>query len=175
MAFCFDLSIPFLEGDSGGGGASSENKARKDAWLKAVVRAMELGYAGVLSDADRCKIAPPSFFPPSSRPPLPSTATSSGAPPSPPPFRHYTRLTVSAHGGAFTVALNGSALLRTYDLVALRPLNQDAFDEACESSEVDIISMDFSQKLPFRLRLQSIKACYSDSVSMFILSTCYSS
>ena len=52
------------------------------------------------------------------------------------PFRHYTRLTVSARGAAFAVALNGSALLRTCDLVALRPLNQDAFDEACESSEV---------------------------------------
>ncbi|URE44322.1 hypothetical protein MUK42_25761 [Musa troglodytarum] len=72
VAFCFDLSIPFLEGDSGIGGATSENKARKDASLKAVVRAMELGYAGVLSHADRCKIASP--------------------------FRHKTRLTVSAHG-----------------------------------------------------------------------------
>ncbi|CAL9101919.1 unnamed protein product, partial [Musa textilis] len=137
VAFCFDLSIPFLEGDSGIGSATSENKARKDASLKAVVRAMELGYAGVLSHADRCKIAPPPNPP---APPLPSTA-------------------------AFAVAVNGSALLRTYDLVALRPLNQDAFDEACEP--VDIISMDFSQKLPFHLRLQSIKACYSGAQGLY--------
>ncbi|KAJ8480171.1 hypothetical protein OPV22_023898 [Ensete ventricosum] len=74
MAFYFVLSIPFLERDSGGGGASSENKARDDARLEAVVRAMELGYAGVcpfrevLSDADRGKIAPhPSLLPPQGR------------------------------------------------------------------------------------------------------------
>ncbi|RZR80774.1 hypothetical protein BHM03_00006849 [Ensete ventricosum] len=153
MALFFDFSIPFLERDSGGGGALSENKARKDARLRAVVRAMELGYAGVaydrpfrgvLSDADRCKIAP---FPLSSllkaapalaasaafhRDLLGSTLAS--------PFRQYTRLTISAHGAASAVALNGNALLRTYDLVALRPLNQDAFDKACESSEVRLSS-----------------------------------
>ncbi|XP_018684012.2 protein GAMETOPHYTE DEFECTIVE 1 [Musa acuminata AAA Group] len=173
MALFFDFSIPFLERDSGGGGgggASSENKARKDARLRAVVRAMELGYAGVaydrpfrgvLSDADRCKIAP---FPLSSllkaAPALAASAAFHrdllGAPLAS-PFRQYTRLTISAHCAASAVALNGNALLRTYDLVALRPLNQDAFDKACESSEVDIIAMDFSQKLPFRLKLPFIK------------------
>ncbi|WOL09247.1 hypothetical protein Cni_G18000 [Canna indica] len=168
MALFFDLGIPYQERD--GGGSSSENKARKDARLRAVVRAMELGYTavaydrpfrGVLSDAERCKIAP---FPLSSLLKVaPSLAASAAlhrdllGTPSASPFRQYTRLTISVHGAAAVVSLNGSALLRTYDLVALRPLNQEAFDKACESSEVDIIAMDFSQKLPFRLKLPLIK------------------
>lgn len=49
-------------------------------------------------------------------------------------------------------------MLRTYDIVAARPVNQAAFDQACKVSEVDIIAMDFSQKLPFRLKLPLIEA-----------------
>ncbi|KAM7258120.1 hypothetical protein ACFE04_013861 [Oxalis oulophora] len=40
----------------------------------------------------------------------------------------------------------------------VRPLNQNAFDYACEKSEVDIVSIDFSSKLPFRLKMPMVKA-----------------
>ncbi|KAG6538811.1 hypothetical protein ZIOFF_003941 [Zingiber officinale] len=215
MALFFDLSIPYLED---GGGSPSENKARKDARLKAVVRAMELGYVavaydrpfrGVLSDALRCNISP--FSLDSLLKAAPVLASSAafhrdllGAPRSS-TFRQYTRLTILVAGAAAVVSLNGNALLRTYDLVAVRPLDQEAFDKACESSmvslpvalirepccnpkntgvgnlvaeklknkedlltmqiewciplkmDVDIIALDFSQKLPFRLKIPSIK------------------
>ncbi|XP_042454332.1 uncharacterized protein LOC122038595 [Zingiber officinale] len=167
MALFFDLSIPYLED---GGGSPSENKARKDARLKAVVRAMELGYVavaydrpfrGVLSDALRCNISP--FSLDSLLKAAPVLASSAafhrdllGAPRSS-TFRQYTRLTILVAGAAAVVSLNGNALLRTYDLVAVRPLDQEAFDKACESSMVDIIALDFSQKLPFRLKIPSIK------------------
>ncbi|RRT63086.1 hypothetical protein B296_00036474 [Ensete ventricosum] len=116
MAFYFVLSIPFLERDSGGGGASSENKARDDARLEAVVRAMELGYAGVCPFREAASVA-------FNRDLLGGASLAS-------PFHQFTRLTILA------VALNRSALLRTHDLDVLRPLSQDAFDKACESSEV---------------------------------------
>ncbi|XP_074576936.1 uncharacterized protein LOC141833405 [Curcuma longa] len=167
MALFFDLSIPYLED---GGGSPSENKARKDARLKAVVRAMELGYVGVaydrpfrgvLSDSVRCNISP--FSLESLLKVAPVLASSAafhrdllGAPRSS-TFRQYTRLTISVAGAAAVVSLNGNALLRTYDLVSVRPLDQEAFDKACESSVVDIIALDFSQKLPFRLKIPSIK------------------
>ncbi|XP_042401860.1 uncharacterized protein LOC121991861 [Zingiber officinale] len=166
MALFFDLSIPYLED---GGDPSLEMKSRKDARLETVVRAMELGYVGiaydrhfrVISDSLRCSIDP---FPLDSllevAPSLFSSAAFHrdllGAPRSS-TFRQYTRLTVSVTGAAAAVSLNGNALLKTYDLVAVRPLNQEAFDKACESSMVDIITLDFSQKLPFRLKISSIK------------------
>ncbi|XP_019706305.1 uncharacterized protein [Elaeis guineensis] len=168
MVLFFDLSISYLEREDA---AAPENKARRDARLKAVVKAMELGYTavaydrpfrGVMSDADRCKIPP---FPLSSllgaAPALASTvafhrdilgvALSA-------PFRQYSRLTVSISAKSAAAALHpGNPVLRTYDIAAVRPFNQVAFDEACKFSEVDIISIDFSQRLPFRLKLPMVE------------------
>ncbi|XP_008783772.2 protein GAMETOPHYTE DEFECTIVE 1 [Phoenix dactylifera] len=169
MVLFFDLSVPYLERDDA---AASEKKARRDARLKAVVKAMELGYAavaydrpfrGVMSDADRCKIPP---FPLSSllgaAPALASTVAFHrdilGVPLSA-SFRQYSRLTVSISAKSAAAALHpGNPVLRTYDIAAVRPLNQVAFDEACKFSEVDIISIDFSQRLPFRLKLPMVDA-----------------
>ncbi|KAH7672660.1 Ribonuclease P protein [Dioscorea alata] len=175
MALFFDLRIPFLES---GGSPAPEIKARKDARLRAVVMAMELGYAGVayercfrgvLSERDRCKIPP---FPLSSllaaAPALHSTVSFHrnllGSPLSS-PFRQYTRLTVLVDSLPSIAALNsGNPLLRSYDIVAARPLNQTAFEQACQTSEVDLISIDFSQKLPFRLKLPMIEAAIKRGV-----------
>lgn len=55
MVLFFDLNIPYLED---AGGSSLESKARKDARLETLVRAMELGYVGVISDSLRCNIDP---------------------------------------------------------------------------------------------------------------------
>ncbi|THU61018.1 hypothetical protein C4D60_Mb07t18850 [Musa balbisiana] len=168
MALFFDFSIPFLERDSGGGGGGAEGPR-----LRAVVRAMELGYAGVaydrpfrgvLSDADHCKIAP---FPLSSllkaAPALAASAAFHrdllGALPRSPrlplspvhPLDHLRplrRLRRCPQWQRPTKDLRPSCPA---------PSDQDAFDKACESSEVDIIAMDFSQKLPFRLKLPFIK------------------
>ncbi|KAG1337953.1 hypothetical protein COCNU_04G002590 [Cocos nucifera] len=176
MVLFFDLSVPYLEREDA---ATPDNKTRRDARLKAVVKAMELGYTavaydrpfrGVMSDADRCKIPP---FPLSSllgaAPALASTVAFHrdilGVPLSA-PFRQYSRLTVSISAKSAAAALHrGNPVLRTYDIAAARPLNQVAFDEACKFSEVmdmdhgkvDIISIDFSQRLPFRLKLPMVE------------------
>lgn len=48
--------------------------------------------------------------------------------------------------------------------MATRPLNQMAFDQACNASVVDIISLDFSEKLPFRLKLAMVQAAIKRGV-----------
>lgn len=74
------------------------------------------------------------------------------------PFRQYTRITVCVENTLQANALNaGNPILKTYDLVAVMPLNQNAFDVACERMAVDIISIDFSAKLPFRLKQSMVK------------------
>lgn len=153
MSF-FDLSIPYIEK---AGATALDARSRRDCRLQTVARAMELGYTavaydrpfrGVLSDAARCQIVP---FPPQSfLEPIvgtsPAAFTASVAlhrdlvgVPRASPFRQYTRITVSVDSVAAASALNtGNRLLRSYDLVATRPLNQMAFDQACNASEVSV-------------------------------------
>lgn len=143
-----------------------------------MVKAMELGYSGVaynrkikgvMSDSDSCSIPPLSL---SSLLKLAPSLSSSvrfhrsllGVPLSS-PFRQYTRLTVAVDSSPQASALNsGNPVLKSYDLVAVRPLNQNAFDQACQVSEVDLIAIDFSEKLPFRLKLPMVKAAIKRGV-----------
>ncbi|KAJ9698296.1 hypothetical protein PVL29_007402 [Vitis rotundifolia] len=165
----FDLNIPY-DGTTAAGDKSSR--------IKVVVKAMELGYSGVaynrkikgvMSDSDYCSIPPLSL---SSLLKLAPSLSSSvrfhrsllGVPLSS-PFRQYTRLTVAVDSSPQASALNsGNPVLKSYDLVAVRPLNQNAFDQACQVSEVDLIAIDFSEKLPFRLKLPMVKAAIKRGV-----------
>ncbi|EEF29566.1 protein with unknown function [Ricinus communis] len=139
---------------------------------------MELGYTGIaynrtikgiMSDHDRCCITPFSLSTLLNI--APSLCSSVNLHrdllnvPRASPFRQYTRLTVCVDSPAQSHVLNrGNMILKSYDLVAVRPLNQLAFDYACEKSEVDIITIDFSEKLPFRLKLHMVKAAMERGV-----------
>lgn len=142
----FDLNIPYYESDRN----ITNKTALKATRLKLTVKAMELGYTGiaynrtikgVMSESDRCSIT---LFPVSSILKLaPSLASSVefrrkllNVPVSS-PFRQYTRLTVMVDSSAQASALNsGNPILKSYDFVAVRPLNQLAFEQACQVSEV---------------------------------------
>lgn len=53
------------------------------------------------------------------------------------PFRQYSRITVVVDDSVQASALNsGNQVLRSYDVVAVRPTNQRAFEQACKHSEV---------------------------------------
>ncbi|XP_028757086.1 uncharacterized protein LOC114716268 isoform X3 [Neltuma alba] len=173
----FDLNIPYLE-------PSLTDKATLQRQrTKIVVKAMELGYTGiaynrtikgVMSDSHRCCI--PLLTLSSLLKVAPSLSLSVKLHrdvlgiPSAAPFRQYTRLTVCADNPSQAQALNsGNPILKTYDLVAVRPLNQTVFDQACERMEVDIISMDFSGKLPFRLKHPMVKAAVERGVCFEII------
>lgn len=145
----FDLSIPYLE--TLNNTDSSKSKILK-LRLKTLARAMELGYTavaydrpfkGVISDADRCRI--PRFSLTSLlevAPTLPSAVTlhrdRNGVPRSV-PFRQYSRVTVAVDRMSIGSAFNAKGVLRSYDLVAAKPLDQDAFDRVCQVSEVRIV------------------------------------
>lgn len=137
----FDLSIAY--------DGSVSNKTNR---IKLATKAMELGYCGVaynrtmkgvMSDRDRCSIPLLSLSSLLRVAPSLSSSVSFhrdllGVPRSA-PFRQYTRLTVSAESVSQAQALNsGNPVLKSYDLVAIRPLNQVAFDYACDKSEVRI-------------------------------------
>lgn len=136
----FDLNIPYLE-------SSPSDKTTR---IKLATLAMELGYSGiaynrtikgVMSDRDRCSIP---FLTLSTLLKLSPSLSSSvyfhrdllGVPRNS-PFRQYRRLTVCCDNLSQAQALNsGNPILKTYDFVAVRPMNQSVFDQACEKLEV---------------------------------------
>ncbi|KAI3830098.1 hypothetical protein L1987_04231 [Smallanthus sonchifolius] len=167
----FDLNIPYTESNK------RNSTADKSLRLKLAVKAMELGYTGVaynrtitgvMSEVDRCSI---SLFPLSSVLKVsPSISTSVNLHrrllnvPTTAPFRQYTRLTVVVDTPAQGSCLNsGNPILKTYDIVAVRPLKQESFDQACKNYEVDIIAIDFSENR-FRLKQPLIKAAIERGV-----------
>ncbi|KAL3365301.1 hypothetical protein AABB24_010445, partial [Solanum stoloniferum] len=171
----FDLNVPYYESDRN---IVTDKKNLKTIRLKLIIKAMELGYTGiaynrtfrgVMSESDRCCIP---LFPLSSVLKLAPSLSSAvefhrkllNVPVSA-PFRQYTRLTVVVDSSSQASALNfGNPILKSYDIVAVRPLNQQAFEQACQVSEVDIIAIDFSDKLPFRLKQSMVKAAIQRGV-----------
>ncbi|XP_076900216.1 uncharacterized protein LOC143554320 [Bidens hawaiensis] len=170
MAF-FDLNIPYTESPK------QNTPTAKSTRLKLTIKAMELGYSGVaynrtitgvMSEADRCSIA---LFPLESV--LKVSPSISNAVnfhrqllnvPDTAPFRQYTRITVVVETPAQGACLNnGNPVLKTYDVVAVRPVKQEVFDLACKSYEVDIIAIDFSETR-FRLKQPLIKAAIERGV-----------
>ncbi|MCL7048090.1 hypothetical protein MKW94_005252 [Papaver nudicaule] len=153
----FDFNVPYLEPGKKEK-PLPDNDAKKNTRLKIAVKAMELGYSGiaynrcmkgVMSDNDSCTIFP---FPLSSLLKLLKVPLNT-------PFRQYTRLTVIVENIVQAGVLNsGNPVLKTYDLVAVKPLNQSVFDHVCKVSEVDLVAIDFSERLPFRLKLPMVKA-----------------
>jgi len=49
-----------------------------------------------------------------------------------------------------------STLLTTFDLVSVQPLNEKMFQHTCSTLEVDIITIDCSQKLPYMLKIPQV-------------------
>ncbi|CAA7032130.1 unnamed protein product [Microthlaspi erraticum] len=151
----FDLNIPFSYLPPAGVKATVVDNTLR---VKLAMKAMELGYVGiahnhsirgVMTDKDRCTI--PLLTLGSLVKAAPRLASSVGfhrdllGVPRATPFRQYTRVTVLVENEAQRLSLNsGNQVLKSYDVVAVTPLNQKTFEHACTKAEVDIISIDFS-------------------------------
>lgn len=170
MAF-FDLNIPYTEQNSRN--AVTEKSRR----LKLTIKALELGYTGIaynhtitglMSQTDSCSI---SLFPLTSILKLsPSILTAVKLHrealdvPLDVAFKQYRRVTVVVETVVQGAVLNsGNPVLKSYDLVAVRPLRQEVFDLACKSYQVDIIAIEFSENR-FRLKQPLIKAAIERGV-----------
>jgi ribonuclease P/MRP protein subunit RPP1 len=61
-----------------------------------------------------------------------------------PPFRLYTRLTVRVSDPQDLHAYDKSAHVNGFDILSLRPENDDMLIRCCESASVDVVTLDFS-------------------------------
>ncbi|KAK5045822.1 hypothetical protein LTR84_008915 [Exophiala bonariae] len=63
------------------------------------------------------------------------------------------------------------SFLPHYDLLALRPTNEKALQLCCNSLDCDIVSLDFSQRLPFILKFKTVSSALQRGIRLEI---CYS-
>jgi ribonuclease P/MRP protein subunit RPP1 len=80
-------------------------------------------------------------------------------------FQIKTRLTLLLTEPAQQHALNpSSTALLAYDIVAVTPSTEKLLHAAITSDAVDLISFDFSQRLPFHLRITPVKMALAAGV-----------
>ena len=87
----------------------------------------------------------------------------------PPQLQVLKRLTLTISDNAQNHRIN--TLTSTYDLVALRPTNDKAFQLCCSSLECDIISLDLTQRIPYPIKFKTVASALQRGVRFEI---CYS-
>lgn len=93
-------------------------------------------------------------------PPLPTKA--------PPSIKILTRLNLALSDAAQNKRL--SALAQLYSLIAVRPINEKALAQACQTIDCDIISLDLSTRFPYHFKFKTLSAAISRGVRLEI---CY--
>ena len=87
-------------------------------------------------------------------------------------FRQLRRLTVVLDDMAHVHTLSASnPALKQYDVVAVQPCDERTFQQACTGLDVDVISIDFTQRLPYHLKLALVQQAVERGVYFEI---CYS-
>lgn len=71
--------------------------------------------------------------------------------------KQYTRLTLVMDESSNAHELNSTNnVIQQFDIIAVRPMTERFFLAACATLEVDIISIDLQERLPFKLKFQTI-------------------
>ncbi|TMW66290.1 hypothetical protein Poli38472_004055 [Pythium oligandrum] len=67
-------------------------------------------------------------------------------------LRQLKRITLKVEDMNAAQAINSSPVLKTYDLVAVEAANAKVFQFLCEQGEVDLISFDVANRIPFQMK-----------------------
>jgi len=92
-------------------------------------------------------------------------------------LKQLSRLTFAIADESHLRILNlAPNITNTYDLLAVRPTTESGFKVACTKAEVDIISLDLTQRLPFSLKFNMISVAVSRGLCFEIdLAGCFGS
>ncbi|ORX50653.1 PHP domain-like protein [Piromyces finnis] len=72
-------------------------------------------------------------------------------------IKQYSRLTIIMNDASQNYSLNSNnETISAYDIIAIQPQNEKIFQLACSVLDIDIISLDFSTRLPFYLKLPMV-------------------
>ncbi|KAJ3055906.1 Ribonuclease P protein subunit p30 [Rhizophlyctis rosea] len=87
------------------------------------------------------------------------------------PLRQLTRLTIIADDQNSNYQLNNTnPVLNSYDILAIRPTTERLFQQACQTFDVDIISLDMGSRLPFYMKGPTVNLAISRGIHFEI---CY--
>ncbi|KAG5439185.1 hypothetical protein PCANB_001484 [Pneumocystis canis] len=86
------------------------------------------------------------------------------------PMRILSRVTVILDEGSQNYNLYSAT--DTFDILAVRPTSEKMFQHACTSMDVDIISLDMSQRLPFYIKHSTVSVAITRGIRLEI---CYAS
>jgi ribonuclease P/MRP protein subunit RPP1 len=79
----------------------------------------------------------------------------------------YSRLTIEMDDAAQNYSIKGN-VGESYNLIAVVPRTEKLFQMACQTLEIDIISFDMGERLPFHLKVPSIKVAIKRGISFEI-------
>lgn len=78
----------------------------------------------------------------------------------------YTRLTLIMDNPQQNLGLNmNNEIVRSYDFIAVQPQNEKMFQVACNSLDIDIISLDMSSRLAYPIRPGYVKVALERGVA----------
>jgi ribonuclease P/MRP protein subunit RPP1 len=79
--------------------------------------------------------------------------------------RLLSRLTITLDEADQNYSINASSdVLTPFDVVAVRPLTEKAFQTACATLEMDVITLDMSTRLPFYLKHTTLHLAMSRGI-----------
>ncbi|KAJ3023108.1 Ribonuclease P protein subunit p30 [Thoreauomyces humboldtii] len=82
-------------------------------------------------------------------------------------FQQLTRLTIivddASGGGGFRIDGN-SSFMAAYDLIAVQPTSEKMFQQACGTMDVDIISLDMGNRLPWYLKQPTVNVAVTRGI-----------
>lgn len=76
-----------------------------------------------------------------------------------PPLTQLSRLTIVAEDAAAAQQAAGTgAVTGSYDVLAVQPLSEQVFVQACTNLPIDIISLDLTKRLSYRIKTGMVSA-----------------
>jgi len=121
--------------------------------------------SGKVASADMCKLARFDMSPLGRK--IPASLRTEGAH----DFHQYTRITCPLdEEHQMAPFVSGNEVLRSYDLVAVKPGSSAMFNKCCSSLEIDIISLELSAKLTFPIRPAAVAKAVARGV---VFEICY--
>ncbi|KAJ0397289.1 hypothetical protein ATCC90586_008804 [Pythium insidiosum] len=67
-------------------------------------------------------------------------------------LRQLKRITLKVEDVTAAQAINSSPVLKTYDVVAVEAANAKVFQFLCEQGEIDVLTFDVANRIPFQLK-----------------------
>ena len=85
-----------------------------------------------------------------------------------PKLKVYSRITVQLDDQSQVHHLSSDAV-QSHDILAVQPATEKLFQQACKTLEVDIISLDMTDRLPFYLKFPTVNAAIERGIHFEIL------